>query len=504
MVQKKELSIILLLAVIYTILFHNNPLGLNLLIFEFLVVIGLLLLRKPLFKSPALITATSGLLITGFAVVYAFSAWAIFINILVFFVFIGCLAFPQIKSFFHAIPLFFHSAFQSPFMFFKKLGETRLKGRNIGVYLKRIRLFLIPLLIVIVFIIIYRNSNPVFNELVKKIGVYINDVLVFIFGRFDAAVILTFFLGLFFCMVIFIHTPHYKLVEGYIKKSDIFMRIRKRLRRRFLLTALKNEYRAGVFLFLSLNVVLLIVNIIDIKWVWFTFEWSGDYLKQFVHQGTYLLILSIIISVVLVLYFFRGNISFYKNNKFLKYLSYAWLLQNAVLAISVGIRNYWYIYYFSLAYKRIAVFMFLLLTIYGLYTVYVKVRSNKSTFYLIRRNALSLFIVLVISTVFNWDIIIARYNFAHAERSFVHFNFLSSLSPKALPYLEKPVDELMQIENNQKQVFPYRFRYMTAHEYFSKIKNKKKNFKAKWESKGVLSWNYPEYKAYKALFEEGK
>jgi hypothetical protein len=63
-----------------------------------------------------------------------------------------------------------------------------------------------------------------------------------------------------------------------------------------------NEYKAGIVLLIALNALLLFVNIIDIKWVWIGFEFEGQYLKEFVHKGTYLLILSIIISIGIVLY----------------------------------------------------------------------------------------------------------------------------------------------------------------------------------------------------------
>ena len=162
--------------------------------------------------------------------------------------------------------------------------------------------------------------------------------------------------------------------------NDFLQRIRKRVSRQLNLNSLTNELKAAIFLLAILNIIILILNVIDIYWVWFNFSWDGALLKQFVHEGTYLLILSIIISIIIVLYYFRGNLNFYKNNIWLKRLSYAWIMQNAILAISVGIRNYWYIYYYSLAYKRIAVIVFLILTLYGLYTVYQKVKDKKSAF----------------------------------------------------------------------------------------------------------------------------
>jgi len=99
--------------------------------------------------------------------------------------------------------------------------------------------------------------------------------------------------------------------------SDFLKRRKRRGIIGFKTMGLLNEYRTAVFLFVILNLLLLIVNSIDIYWVWFNFEWNGQYLKQFVHEGTYLLIFSILLSLILTLYFFRGNLNFLKKNRWL-------------------------------------------------------------------------------------------------------------------------------------------------------------------------------------------
>jgi hypothetical protein len=242
------------------------------------------------------------------------------------------------------------------------------------------------------------------------------------------------------------------------------------------------------------------LNGIDINSVWFNFKCEGQYLKQYVHQGTYLLILSILISIAIILYFFRGNLNFYKQNKFLKYLSFIWLAQNGILAISVGIRNFRYIEHYNLAYKRIGVAIFLLLTLYGLYTVLLKVKKKKSTFYLFKTNALAFYIILVISSLVNWDKCIATYNFSHSDTAFLDLDYLSSFSDKTLPYLNKTKLELDDITIKQKENFNFKDYFLTSESYYNIIQNRKKQFKKEWESKSFLSWNLAEYLAYKKLF----
>ena len=193
---------------------------------------------------------------------------------------------------------------------------------------------------------------------------------------------------------------------------------------------------------------------------------------------------------------------FYKKNGLLKKLSYIWLAQNALLAVSVGIRNYWYIYYYALAYKRIGVILFLLLTLYGLYSVFVKVRKQKTVFYLLRVNFNTLLILLTLSTLVNWDSYISRFNFAHADRSFVHYDFLSDMSYASLPYLDKSLKELQEIEQSQKERFPTVEQYMQSQEFYDHIQERKSDFISIWKRKSLLEWNLPEYWAYRQLIEK--
>jgi hypothetical protein len=111
--------------------------------------------------------------------------------------------------------------------------------------------------------------------------------------------------------------------------------------------------------------------------------------------------------------------------------------------------------------------------------------------------------VLTISSVISWDTLIARYNFSQAGRSYLHFDFVAGLSDKALPYIDKPLEDLQQIDSIQNIKYPNEVgRYMTPNAYYSKVENRKVKFKAEWEAKGILSWNYPEFKAYRLLFEK--
>jgi len=496
--NKKTIYIIFLSALLITILFHRQSLGLNLVIFEF-IFLGYLLFSKQLIFKKKNATYTLLLVITVVSTIFTHSIFSYIMHFIILIIFIGALIFPNAKSCITNVRLSIVSIINSQIKFISNLSDSELQGQKIRTYLWQSRIFVVPLLIILFFVVIYRGSNPVFNDIFIAVNTFFSEKLSFLFKGFDFLLILTFAIALFLSNYFFIRTSNINIINNDINASYELKRKKQNIKRNSRFIALKNEYKSGVFLFLILNLILLLLNIIEVKWVWFNFEWEGQYLKDFVHQGVYLLILSIVISIGLVLYFFRGNINFYKKNRFLKWLSYVWLVQNAMLIVSVAIRNYWYIYYFSLAYKRIGVFIFLILVAYGLYSVFLKVRDKKSTFYLMKTNAFVIVLVLTLSSFVNWDNVIAEYNFKHSDRAFLHLDFLSTLSDKALPYLDKDMGELSRIDNLQKKKFLFDEEYMNTYEFKKKIEKRKLLFFKKWEKKGFLSWNFPEYIAYKKL-----
>lgn len=494
---------VILSAVLFTVLFFKQPQGLNLLIFELLYFIWLIAARQISYRNRNMITAVAGFLVTAIFTVITYSVFIYIMNYVALLILVGMLIYPQSKSFINACTLSLSNLFSSQLRFISEFSASGSNVKQTGRKLQRSLIFIIPIIIILIFIALYRSSNPVFDKLIGNIVDPVADALDYIFRNINFRIVGTFIFGLFFSNFLILRTGNRLIINKDAAATNELSRIKSGKSRSTNTLGLKNEYKAGIFLLLVLNLIILIVNIIDVYWVWFNFEWNGQYLKQFVHEGTYMLIFSILISIAIVLYFFRQNINFYSKNPVLKYLSYAWLAQNAILAISVGVRNFWYIYYYSLAYKRIGVIIFLMLTLYGLYSVFIKVRSRRTSFYLFRTNAFAIFIVLIVSSLINWDTLIARYNFSQAGRSYLHFDFVAGLSDKTLPYIDKPLDELQKIDSIQNIKYPNEAgRYMTPKAYYSKVENRKVKFKAEWEAKGILSWNYPEYKAYRMLFEK--
>ncbi|MDO7846898.1 DUF4173 domain-containing protein [Hymenobacter sp. M29] len=227
---------------------------------------------------------------------------------------------------------------------------------------------------------------------------------------------------------------HY--AERDAQSPEVLERRRVRARRFFRLPDLRKQYVVALAVFGLLNALLLLVNAIDINWLWLGYHPATALeMKQFVHEGTYVLIFSILLAMSLVLWAFRSNLNFYVPGlPWLRRLATAWVLQNAVLAVSVGLRNYYYIVATGLAYKRIGVCAFLLLTLFGLGTIGLKIWQRRTTYSLVRLNGWAAYALLLALAAGNWEVWMVRYNLQR-QRLHIDLSFLLELPGRALPAL---------------------------------------------------------------------
>lgn len=492
-----------MLTLIVAALFYNQSFGLNLLLSEILVVGYLFFSKRLPVKSAGELFYTVALLISGLFTVINHSVFAVFMHFVALAMFAGVMAYGSWRSPLLQIIHGVSSFFLSQVVFLKALAGSGQRQMNPFAWIWRGRIFLIPLVVVMLFVLIYSGANPVFASYASLVGDYLGKGFDFLFSEIDGLLVATLLVSLILLNMVLWPSVNTFLSSYDSHGSDSLQRLRRRGMWPVGMASLNHELKGGVVLLAVLNAILLFVNILDVHGVWFGFEWRGQYLKQYVHDGTWLLIFSILLSMAVVLWYFRGNLHFHPRNGWLRRLAIVWLVQNGVLALSVAIRTFYYIEYFSLAYKRIGVFIFLVLTFYGLYTVYRKVELRQSVFWLVRSNARAWFVVLLLSSFVNWDVVIARYNFAHSHRSFLHLDFMSGLSDNALPYLDYPLPELQRIDSVQKATFRFRDDFLLPEKYHETIGQRKADFLKRWESKDWRAWNWAEYKAARDLRKAG-
>lgn len=120
------------------------------------------------------------------------------------------------------------------------------------------------------------------------------------------------------------------------------------------------------------------------------------------------------------------------------------MAQNAVLAFSVGIRNWRYIDIHGLAYKRIGVFLFLLLVFFGIYTLWQKIGQRKTMHWLWKRSGWAFYGLLVLNACISWDTFITRYNLSGRPKGAIDIHYLiHTVSDKNLYILEENKDVLL-------------------------------------------------------------
>ncbi|MBS3912884.1 MAG: DUF4173 domain-containing protein [Bacteroidetes bacterium] len=449
MKKRIQLLIALACAILFTCLFFDSGIGVNLAIFYTLFAATLLTVygwqkRKPVFW----IFFVASLLLS-WAVAWHGNYFTIFVFFIQVAFFAGAFALSELGV---GIPFFKEGIVQ---LFVSQgnfvSGITLGRGeRRRGTPWKYIFQYGIPALVVFVlFIFFYRNSNSIFNSYVDEVSVFFENIM----DKLNLKMIGTFLLGLALVNVFLFHIVRKKIVDQWLSKIPFIERIRdKRIRfmkRRGLNTKLGFENKFGIFFIGLLNAMLLILNISDLQLVWFGFEWKGQLLREYVHEGTWYLIISICISAITILYFFRGNLNFFSGNKYLKIMARIWMLQNAFLAISVLLRNLRYIEFYGLAYLRIGVFFFLVAVVALLVFVWLKIGRRESMWLFLSRNLITGMILLGICALVDWSNVITRFNLSHYKKSFVHMQFLAKMPDRCLPVLLKYRELLPEIKSAQ-------------------------------------------------------
>ncbi len=309
------------------------------------------------------------------------------------------------------------------------------------------RLLLGPLVVLAVFHALFVAANPRYAGLSAAVWQGLGAWLARLWPDFSLAHLLFVAVEFFVVAAVVVAVPVHYWADRESRFGEFVRRQRDRVAslgvrrpdftaRRFRPLDLRKEWLAALAAFGLVNALLLVVNAIDVQWLWFGFVPAPGFdLAQFVHEGTWVLIFSILLAMGIVLWFFRRNLNFYApGRRWLRLGATVWVLQNAVLAASVGLRNYYYILHSGLAYKRIGVCFFLLLVVVGLATVLLKIWQQRSAYSLVRLNALALYAALLALAAGNWEVWIARYNLQPRFQT-IDIGFLLDMPGRVLPVL---------------------------------------------------------------------
>ncbi len=492
----------LLSALLFTLLFFEQSLGLNVALYAVGTILFMLIFNFNFFKANLNKIVAAGYLLTSIFYFLYGSPVAFVLALISFFMLIGLHTSSGLRNILSSLPNSLYNYGVAISSFFGSFRSRKRKKRSFSLS-KQIRIIFLPLFIILLFVALYSMGSSFFSDIISNIGEYINRVFEYIAKYININAVGVAILGLFFGFVHSLGLIDSSILRGELRRKDVMERFRKKYISKFRNLDLKYEYKSAIFLFASLNLLLVLLLYVEMKNVWFGFEWEGEFLKSMVHEGTYVLIFSILVSIAVTVYFFRRNLNFLKNNARLKQLATVWIGLNGLLIVSVFVRNAYYIQHFALAYRRIGVVIFLILCLVGLITIILKVHQQKTIFFLVRTNALAAYIVLVLTCAINWDVYIAKYNFAHQNSAFIHLPFMADLSDKALPYLKLDDTEIEEIEKNQQQAVPFaRKGYFKEVNYKEKIDRRIEKFLIEQKDKSWLEMVWAEKKAFEQLSTE--
>ncbi len=498
-----KVALVIAGAVLFNLVFWQEKLALNALLFDVFILGSVFYLYPAAFTKPAmrwLLLAHTVTMVTIIVHNTILSKLAFSTTLLLVVVFTQYLH----RSVWYAAASAAGNYVLFLFSFFEHVKQLKVTGvKSFGIS-KGIRFLIIPLLIAGAFFLLYTLSNAVFKDVVNDVAIameqfFTNFFTWFSWGRFSFLL-----LGLFITggLLLKMHSNYFSDKE-LLQHNDLWRKknnlqkwkasasfdVLSLIMGRFAngVFALRNENTVGILSLVMLNILLLFINVIDVVYVWFGFTYNPNLnLKDYVHEGTGMLIFSIVLAMLVLLFFFKGNLNFYKKNKWLRYGAYGWIFQNAILVISVLLRDFYYIQHMGLAYKRIGVLVFLSMVLMGLITVFIKIHQRKTSYYLLRVNGWFAIILLVTASCVHWDETMATYNLAHKNTIPLDVKFLLTLSDKTLPLIQNNQDVLVDKTTVQGEGdYLYRSAFLPRQVF----EQRKKDFLSEQQSYSWLSWN---------------
>ncbi len=499
-----KLSFLFTGAILFNIVFWQEKMAINALLFDAFILFSVFNLYPAAFTKPAMKWLLLAHVVTMVTLVVhntMLSKLAFSITLMLLLVFVQFLH----RSVWYAAASAMGNYLLFIFSFLEDIRLIKMTDlRSIGVK-KALRFLIIPVMIVTIFVIIYSFSNTVFQDVINTVGIALQNFFTRFFEWFNWQRFGFLMLGLYVTGGLLLKMRSNYFSEKEFSQTNNMVRRKHDLQKwkqsavfemltlfmgRFAngVMALRNENTVGIISLIMLNILLLFINVIDIVYVWFGFSYHANLnLTTYVHEGAGMLIFSIVLAMLVLLFFFRGNLNFYKKNKWLRYGAYAWISQNAILVASVLLRDYYYIEHMGLAYKRIGVLVFLAMVLFGLITVFIKIHQRKTGYYLWRVNGWFAIVLLVAASCVHWDETIARHNLAHKNSVPLDIKFLLTLSDKTLPLLEQNKDVLSRAAFVKGGEGDYLYRSnLTPMELFEM---RKQDFFAEQKKYTWLSWN---------------
>jgi hypothetical protein len=445
--KKHHLIFITVLAVI--ILFYKEYIALNLGIFGILLSILTFVQTKSEFKTRTFLI----LFVTSIFSSFAFAWFGDSISFVAVFISIFLLRFkgtyPKLKPFLYIEVLLINLiSFVGRVFYTEQWFEKPKEGGSFGK--KIITFILIPGIFITVFLCIYSAGSSHFDNFFSEIKLD--------FSFFD--IIFLAIIGFYVGFILWNFG-----VERFIFKQnryldDNFSGLVKIQKPTFSFLDIDSERTSGLISFSALNILLLIFIVTYNYEQFFEVTKSADGLSAETHERVNSVIMSIVMAILVILFYFKKGFNFDEKAKLLKISAKIWIVLNAVLVISASLKNSEYIINFGLTYKRLGVYAFLTMALIGLIFTFIKIQNKKTNAFLFNKMFWASYGLILVCSYVNWGGIITYNNIK--RKDFADNYHLVSINYNErilLDYAEKTGNSEMKnqlterIESYQKETF---------------------------------------------------
>ncbi len=490
--MKTKIWVYLISVICFTILFYRQDAGINITLFAAMLLIISGILNKTAWKTPQWLTIAMGTFISAFFVAWYANSLTISMAIISFII-LNIIKNSKRTSYFTAFFMGIITVMCSViFMILAKINGNRLKQYQkapIAGNGHKWWPIIIVVIISFIFISLYRAINPVFNSYFKD---FFTDI--------DLGWLFFSLLGAFL-LYTFIYPPRLvkkllRIEQDYGKTIEPDESVSKTQFNFSIFSSFEHERFSALLLFIVLNILLLILNALDTQYLFLKGELpAGITHSDYVHRGVEALILSILLAIGVIAYYFRGLINFDAKSKFIKTLTYLWIIQNIVLVLMTAFKNQMYIDAFSLTFKRIGVYYYLGFSIMGLLLTVYKIYFKKDIWFLFRSNSFGIYVVLIFSCIFNWNMIVTRYNIKNSKE--IDYSYLNEIGHETYPILWER--NFYETQEQQKYVLNLTHK---AESYI--LPCNIGDFLKEYESTGIQSYSVNRQKTYKYFAELAK
>lgn len=302
------------------------------------------------------------------------------------------------------IPVFILNCFTSVCRIFR-FDDWLPKRSMSGIWQKTLAFVLIPLFLIAVFFWIYSAGSEHFANLFYdyELDVDIWQVL--------CLSVLGFFLAFNYWNYI---VERYVYKQNYILDND-FQEKDKIQKPTYSFLDLDAERMSGVISLFSLNILLIFFIITFNYEQFYEVAKTPNQLSEETHERVGAVIGSIIMAILVIMFYFKSNFNFDPKAGLMKVLSKIWIVLNAVLVFSAMAKNTEYIINYGMTYKRLGVYAFLVLSLIGLILTFIKIQKQKKNAFLFNTMVWYVYAVVLVVSYINWGGFITSYNIQRSD-----------------------------------------------------------------------------------------